>query len=38
MEKIYDLNHYIQNVNTGGFTNTGIIFYTREQKIKFMQK
>ena len=33
MEKIYDLNNYIQNVTTGGFTGTGIISFTKENKI-----
>lgn len=30
MQKIYDLNHYIQNVTTGGFIDTGIISYIKE--------
>ena len=33
MEKIYNLNNYIQNVTTGGFTGTGIISFTKENKI-----
>ena len=37
MKKIYDLNHYIQNVTTGGFTNAGMIFYTRENSNQIEQ-